>query len=220
MEVLCYIILSIYSMIARKWDNAMPFIPAAGCAKITLNYDQTGVPAANIFHASFAGAFDETLASDIANTFRDSWNALMMPNLASGLILETVEVRDLSSEDGLVFLFSDDLPHAGGVSQEFASNVAATITWQTGAAGRSQRGRTFLPGIPVGAYQKDVFIDAAVTNFQTGADGILDAMTTGGFPLEVVSFYHLGAPRAEAQQRIIISGRANKPVHTMKRRLV
>lgn len=198
----------------------MPFIPAAGCAKVSLEYDQTGIPAANIFHVSYSGSFDDTVAADIADAIRDVWIAQFMPDLAAGLVFQNVEVRDLSVEAGLVFDFTDDLPVNGGVNQEFANNVAATITWQTGAAGRSQRGRSFIPGIPVGAYQKENFIDAFVSNMQTNASAIINAMTSAGFPLVVASFYHNGAPRVTAQQRNIITGRANKPVHTMKKRLV
>lgn len=198
----------------------MAFIPALNCAKITAVYNQTGVPAANIFHCRYSGVFDESQAIAIADAFTTVWNAQMMPDLASGLVYTSCEVRDLEVEAGEVYNITTDLPQAGGVSQEFANNVALTITWQTGAAGRSQRGRSYIPGCPVGAYQKESFLDAFVTNMQTNASAVIDAMTSADYPLVVASYYHNLAPRTTASLRDILSGRANKPVHTMRKRLV
>ena len=197
----------------------MAFVPAPDTAKIVAHYDQTGIPAVNIFYVLIPGDFDETLANDLADVFRTDWQAQMMSHLASGLILTDIEIRDASTVDGAVFHIDTSLPITGAVGQEFANNVAATITLQTGFAGRSQRGRIFLPGVPVGAYQKDVFLTAATANFQTSADSLLDAFTTGGYSWVVASFVHLGAPRVTAQLLPVISVRANQQVHTMKRRL-
>lgn len=197
----------------------MSFIPVPNGRKATFNYSLNGIPVANVLYFEKVGAATlENLETD-AEAIINSWEVQIMPLLSNRLSFNSLELRDATNESGLVVIETDSLPATGGVDSVVANNVAMTVTLQTGFAGRSYRGRTYLPGIPTLVYQNQLFTTVFTAAVQTAYENFWEAMETAGLTLGVASFQNGGLPRSEAELTPVIAVRANQQVHTMKKRL-
>lgn len=78
----------------------------------------------------------------------DNWAAIPFASpLSDDWLYERTDGIDLSAADGVQA--SSSTPQAGGSTSEAApNNVAACVSFRSGFAGRSFRGRNYVPGIP------------------------------------------------------------------------
>jgi len=78
-------------------------------------------------------------------------------------------------------LLWDPVLSTGGVNQGgIATTLAVVCTKRTGEAGKSKRGRFYLPGVPVGFTTTDVVNSTGMTALQNMAAGMLTAFGDAG----------------------------------------
>lgn len=122
-----------------RWVQFTVHMTAEGSQRaITANYQHNGT----------TPNLTATQCLQMATAF---WNAINSP-LTSVLSVNTnvdyVECRDMGSIGAAVAQYLVPQPHAGGVGGDCTpANAAFVISWRSGLAGRSHRGRQYLPSI-------------------------------------------------------------------------
>jgi hypothetical protein len=108
--------------------------------------------------------------------------------------------------------------HGGGASPAVAANSALVVTWETGARGRSNRGRSFLAGMPGASLETGGarWGTAILTDAADAIDGFLTALagTDPGMNLQVVSQHSELGPH----HRPVNEGLARQKVGSQRRR--
>jgi len=199
----------------------MAFIPAEGIYKVAVKYvEDSGLEALNIFHMTHGiGAFHDN-AQAIFDAINAWWLADWKAAITTNWHFNSVEVRDVSVEDGAVEEFlvtsAGDGTNVGG---DDALGVAMTVTWQTGFAGKSKRGRSYLVGLPGNSRDTHNWLDATVSGVQIAMQDFFDAMEANDSRLQVVSYFADHAPRTTALITEISQPRCNKPVYRQWRRM-
>jgi hypothetical protein len=173
----------------------MPFVPVPNVAQITLegtvDRQQTvndlyfeisggGITPTNLIN--IVGAAGIWFQNEIAPLLSENWSSIR----ARG--------RDLTSP--LSFIAESPCPATGGVATEAApNNVAACIKLATATAGRSFRGRNFVPAIPNSVITLNT-MDSAFIGTVEFAYGLLIGAGTflAGWQLVVVSRFTGGSP--------------------------
>lgn len=125
----------------------MAFIPVPNTAQIRLEGRLDNQQTINDLYFFQDGGFTELeLANLTANVF-SWWNTSIVTLLNEGFSSLRASARDLTSPTGLSFETALGAA-AGSVTGEAApNNVAPAVSFRTGLAGRSFRGRNYVPGI-------------------------------------------------------------------------
>jgi len=199
----------------------MDFIPTPGCYKIVAQYlEDSGVVGVNVFNAIATGGSFDFNSALILSTFMGWYDAVGIAAITNNWALNQLEVRDVSVVDGRVNFYNDlgvtQGTHAGTPD---ALGIAMTITWKTGFAGKSFRGRTFVLGLPEEERTGRFWSDGIMASTQTVYDSLLGDFVDAGLPLVVVSKQRDGVALTTGVPTAIVSGRANKPVHKQWRRM-
>jgi hypothetical protein len=158
---------------------------------------------------------------DACNALSESWITNIMPLLADGLFLIETFGRDLSVGEGAEATTPAPSNTHGAFGVQVSNNVSFCVSFRSGVAGRSNRGRNYLPGIPAAAL-------ATANTFDTGWVGdILSAysavatdMSDLGFQHVIASRYHNGVVRPSGQTQNVTSYLAvDNIVDSQRRRL-
>lgn len=174
----------------------MAFIPVPDTAVAKIRGLWEGQKVENTLHFSLpVGSWDEAALTAAAAALGEWWVASVLPNLAAAYVVNSVFMQDLSSEDGLVVEdFSEGGEDGGNAAGGMPNNVSWVLKFVTGLAGRSFKGRNYLPGIPrnqvAGSY---ISVDWA--NAVKAAYGLLLTTVEDIGVWTVVSRYHDLAPR-------------------------
>ena len=175
----------------------MAFQPAPGIAQISIQGRVDGQLTVNnrYFEISGGGIVVANLQV-IVNEVHNWAITSLAPQLSEDWTYERTEGRDLSVVDGPVAAAS--FPTPGGVSGEAApNNVAACVSLRTGMAGRSGRGRNYLPGIPNSAITLNTLDSTFMSNIITINLDMIGAGTfSAGWQWVVLSRYNAGVLRA------------------------
>lgn len=197
------------------------FIPFPSCCEANIQFALQGIPAE--ITLGFRNTDDEEYtASDLADLASVLQEYLVTP-LA---VLQTtavnyvnIHMRALGSDSGAV----DDLPltNAGSASGAGVTNQASlTVTFLTGIAGRSYRGRNYIGGLPnsqlgnLHTWGNTVL--TAVLGVYEGMDEHLAAASSSHV---VLSRYLDKVPRETGHAQDVIGYRPNSLVATQRRRL-
>lgn len=152
----------------------------------------------------------------------NAWNTHIMPQLSSGVALQSTVVFGLSDLITPVGVTFPPTLSSGGVSSPtLPNNVALCITKYTAFRGKSFRGRFYLPGIPDNARNgANQISDAYRGNLQTALNGMLAELISAGYPPAVVSRYANKAPRTTGIATHIVSwGPRDLVLDSQRRRL-
>jgi hypothetical protein len=199
----------------------MAFIRTPNTVKVTANYqDAEEETAVNVLHCTYGLSSFDTIASTaygvIYAWYLATWRALITSNWR----LNSVEVRDLDVADGEVVILPTPTGfHGTGGDTPDLSGAAMTVTWQTGHAGKSKRGRTYAFGMPPVAHDAKVWTEGEVTDVTAAYNDLLSAFVSADLRMQVASYQAGGVPRTEAQLTEIIIGRGNFPVNRQWRRM-
>jgi len=135
------------TFILRRRRKAMAFVPSATEVQTTLEGVVDNCQTINDLFFSLPGGY---ILSDIQslNTNLTSWFQLSIaPLLSENWSSVAVHSRALNVPNG--FVVDQGAAAVGGVANEAApNNVAGCISFRTGIAGRSFRGRNYVPGVP------------------------------------------------------------------------
>jgi hypothetical protein len=199
----------------------MAFIPAHNTVKITLVLSQEGHEVMNTWHVRKTSGF--TLADLIAiaaavNSWWDTEYSYVMPTPISYVRVET---KDLTSATGLVYHSTAATRATGRVAAGVnPANVAYCVTQQTGFAGRTKRGRTYIPGIPLTFVTGNELVAGQSADYVSRLNDLGSSLSSLGFPLVVCSYRLNGVDRAEAETTLVGTFAAyDNIVDTQRRRL-
>jgi len=197
------------------------FIPFVDCCEAVIQFLLDTIPGVITlgFKHTVSGAYGVADLGDLATAISTH---LVTPLAAvqSGQIHYTnIHLRDLDTVSGAVF--DQPLTQVGGVSGGSLPNqVAMTVTFLTGVAGRSFRGRNFIPALPIADTASDrtwsASIIASMTTIYENFDVSLPAVDSSHV---VLSRFSGGAPRLTGIATDVIGYRANVGVYTQRRRL-
>jgi len=141
----------------------MPFIPTPLTMHASMGFILRTKLVRLGFYFRYTGTFNDNTEA-VQDTISAWWNTALRNHVSTNLVWEELELRDTSVADGRVIIDSS-MSSGGAVSSDVEINQAAmTITWQTGLAGRSYRGRSFIPGIASAAGQGINWSTAIVAN--------------------------------------------------------
>jgi hypothetical protein len=153
-----------------------------------------------------------TTSADLGQLIGDTWHDEVMGNLSADYFLTSVLVTKLDTVSAGV---DTGFAIAGGDGNgALPDQVALGVTLQTGLAGRSRRGRWYIPGIPNNQVDGDpsLFKSTYVATMQGNVDSFMSAMATGGAELQVLS-------RAIPDAQPVTSLLVRRQIRTQRRRL-
>ena len=187
----------------------MAFIPVTNVAQATLSFLILDSDIAeNIFHIKNTGAWDASGLLALNNAMI-AWEATTYTGASYKLsradttTFLTSTARDLTTQTSPVV--TTDVSGGGEVGSDASGSLnnglTKAFTARTGLSGRSQRGRTFVVGLPVDAVDSgdpNKIKSSAATGYSNFLTGLIAAIpaANAAWSLVVVSKYHNGAPRA------------------------
>lgn len=172
----------------------MAFQPCPLTAEIRVQGTLNGQQVENVFHARVSAtpthADLDTIAGDIQSWVVGSYTTILSSNVQFTQII----VTDLNVEGGGQVIHVISPPVPGSVDAPVKTNQdTLAVSWRTGKAGRSFRGRTFILAVPTNDYAGDNpnMVSNAYAALVIGVfQGLHDAMVTATFPLGVLSRFH------------------------------
>lgn len=197
------------------------FIPFVDCCEAAIEFSLDGVPCVVTmgFRHTVSAAYSVSDLGVLATAIDVHYVTPLAARQEGVVVYRNIHLRDLDAVDGAVF----DLPLAvpgGGLGTAVPNQVAMTVTFLTGVAGRSFRGRNYVAGLPAGtlADQRtwDTGETGAIQAIYEGFDGALPAADSEHV---VLSRQALGNPRETGVATPVIGYRANPQVYTQRRRL-
>lgn len=210
---------------------ARPFIPVPNTAFIEMVYSYAGSTIENTFHVQKSTPFTAAELRTLALAF-NAWDGTTAPTWASirtqNSILTTIKSRALDSAAAPIDIYVLPVPRAGAVSAgiNLPGNVTFALTWQTGLAGRSQRGRLYFPGlngfILQGTPNQNLVAASWANDCVTRMNNLISQISAlgSGHKLVVTSYMSNGVWRAVGQNTIILNAAyANLAVDNQRRRL-
>jgi hypothetical protein len=198
----------------------MAFIPASQILRTTVEYLLDGQILANVFHIDANEAIDAVVTNAILDVVEAWVETQMMAVSSSDLEATGLVGRDLTTiSGGLVERpFSTPVPGAIG-SPSLPNNVAVCVTLFTDLAGRSYRGRSYMPGIPESYVTLSGISSMLAGDYAGVFIDLVDTLSTAGYELVVTSFQTGLAPRVAAVSTPITSVGVNTTVDSQRRRL-
>lgn len=175
----------------------MTFVPVPDTVQVNLVYlwDQQQVENTLYFHNN-AGA-DSTNVPALLEQINTWAREELLPLLNTSLALIQIIGRILDAVDSLSFISTTSLPAAGSTTgTSVANNVSYVLSLRTALAGRSFRGRNYVPGLSesvtthnhIDAGERTALLDA----YETLRAGVAEP---DGWEMVVVSRFHDNAPR-------------------------
>jgi hypothetical protein len=197
------------------------FIPFPDCCEAAIEFDLDGIPCVNTlgFHNTASEPFAVTDLADLATVIQTYLITGLATDQAPIVQYRNIHLRTLDSVSGPVF--DQPLTNAGSASGTPVPNqVSMTITFLSGIAGRSYRGRNYIAGL-----QASTLADQRTWQ-GSGMSYVQSVYETFDGHLPSVSAEHVilsrfldKAPREIGHAQPVIGYRANSQVHTQRRRL-
>jgi len=197
----------------------MAFIETPDCIKVTMSFlSDAGVVAQNVFHTLNALPSSGAEQNFICGIFADFWSEFYGTLTTVNWKLDYIEARDISVEEGTstILTVGEDATGAGSAS---ADNVSMCITWRTGFAGKSARGRSYLLPPPTSAVLENTITNTHVVNAVAAFNNLKTTLSTTNNDLLVASYQHNGAPRPVALTRVITVAGSTGRVTSQRGRL-
>jgi hypothetical protein len=176
----------------------MAFIPVLDTAQVQLYGRIDGQQTVNdLYFTNTTPGITLGELGDLADAIRAWYVSSMLTLLSSAFSLERVHARDLTDQ----FSFAVDVnagPSSGSSGGAFVpNNVAPCISFRTGTAGRSGRGRNYIPGVPQPVVDGNTLTPGFIADAQAAYGSLLpgEGMVPAGWVWVVVSRYTGGAPR-------------------------
>jgi len=201
----------------------MTFIPAVDVIRVAVEMNQEGHVTVNVYH--FLSPHAVTLADLTAlGGVVASWvTSHLIGIMGTNTSVTNINLRDLTTSSGVIL----DVPMTTGnvgtvIGNPLTNSVAQVASWRTGKAGRSFRGRTYLPGLT------DAMLVSGTPNFVTTARSanVVTAMqalvtdaASASYDLVVTSFRNSGAPRSSAVSTLPTSIIVNTKLDNQRKRL-
>ncbi len=197
----------------------MVFIPVPDAVQVNMQFQSDqGILAENVFHCASVIPGVSSEQSFIGNIFADWWDSSYAPLIPADWNMVGVTVRDASVEAATSTFVAHATPgtHGGGAAP---NSVASVITWYTGFAGRSFRGRTFLLSPPASETLENTLVGTYRDSITVAAGVLVASLATGANNLLVVSKFHNSAPRTTAVTTPVTEGLCRGFIASQRNRL-
>lgn len=126
----------------------MPFIPSATEVEAKFEGVVDGQQTINDLYFSLPGGYVLSDIQSLATNLSDWFTLSFASHLSEDWSTVAVHVRALNVPAGFVVDVSPTPTVGGAASSAEPNNVALCISFRTGIAGRSFRGRNYVPGVP------------------------------------------------------------------------
>jgi len=188
--------------------------------EVKLVMSQNGVPVVNRWNVDAEHTpVTVTDLEDVQAVF-DAWlTSDYAPAIHSSVEFEQWVVTALDVEGGAQIIVAPTETAGGGGGTAAAANAALVVSYRTGLTGRSNRGRTYVPGLIV-AYFTDAqhLSTGTATAFSGAFQNLIDALTAISMTLSVLSRIFDGAARAVGILITITELIVNTTVDSQRRR--
>lgn len=175
----------------------------------------------------FSALDGSTTRSDLATAFqtaliKNSSGGLFF-NRSANLSSTTLRVQDVKPGTGAtVELNYAAVVGSGSVGDDLPPQCCQLYSWRTSLAGRSNRGRTYMPGLGEGQQAGGVIGAGAVTAFATVVTQLLAVFGPGGsnthWQFGIISHRHNNAPVVPPAFNAVTLGITETTVQTQRRR--
>lgn len=176
-------------------ESQMTAIQVGNVKKLVVSMSQSGEPFQASFH--FRKANDATGANgeaDLVSDFRAQAEPGLLACMSADVTIDNYRVEDRISPGTTnghlrTYIGAELTANVGTAAAANTSNIlqaAGCISWYTNFAGRGERGRTFIPGLPVPLFADNgrltdaavaaygAFIDALLARYDADTDGAAD----------------------------------------------
>lgn len=182
--------------------------------KLVLNGVVDAQAVVNVLHYKYTGS---SVTSASIDAFITAWRAAHLTQWlavhGSGYVLQSIVGTDISTLTGQTAaqtLVTGNVGTGGSVCPP--NNVAIAMSWRTANVGRTNRGRTYLGGLPSGHISADT-IDATLTSaIATLMSALISQTFTGGYDFAVTSV-------KDVLSKVITSAVLDLILDSMRRRL-
>lgn len=208
-----------------------PFIPVPNTALVEMVYSYAQQTIENTFHVEKSSPFTAAELRALALVF-NAWDSAATNSWQSvrtaGSVLTSIKSRALDSAAAPIDVYILPTPRAGAISvgTNMPGNVTFAFTWQTGLAGRSQRGRLFMPGMNTFILQASPNQNLVAASWANDCVTRLNLLKSNiqaiasGYNLVVTSYMSNGAWRSVGQNTVILNAAyANLAIDNQRRRL-
>lgn len=199
----------------------MSFIPFDNCCEAAIEFDLAGIASVITlgFRSTVSEPFSVTDLADLATVIETQLVVPLAAIQAPTAVYRNIHLRDLDSVSGNVY--DQPLTAVGSEGNTpVANQVAMTVTFLTGIAGRSYRGRNYVAGWRTQNLLNPTTFNSDICGIVAGIyetfDGALPAVSASHV---VLSRFLDKSPRELGHAQDIIGYRANTQVHTQRRRL-
>lgn len=175
-----------------------PFIPIPNTASVEMIYSLYSDVVENCFSVSSNTPFTLTLLQELRAVF-DTWHATsFVGDLASDTVLQRIRTRALDSPSSPTEDYHLPVPRGGSIGgASFPSNVTFAVKLATALAGRSYRGRIYIPSICLGCAGSNQVTPGAQAAYISSLTTLMTNLTAhnANWQLCVASRYNNGAWR-------------------------
>jgi len=197
----------------------MPFLATPQGIEVKLIMSQNSIPVVNVWHVKAAGAVTPADLTSVMGQF-DSWLTASYANIIQPSVLFTEWiVTDISVAGGAQVTQVPTTANGQATGSQSAANAAFVASLRTGLSGRSNRGRTYVPGISQSSivdaqHVAGAYATAVNASFVT----LISALTLAGYKLCVLSKYLAGVLRVAGLLIDIIQVITDTKIDSQRRR--
>ena len=175
----------------------MAFVPAPNIMEVEFLYTLNAQNCENRVMVNNLGAVAPADLEAIAIACWNWWEGTYAPNISTHCGLRAVQATDLTTDTGSQFVYAPDTTTTGGESGAAMPNeTSLCLSFRSTSRGRSARGRWYLAGLPRTAMGDDNDVHSGYASAVTSdMQALVNAITTAGKELTIVSYVHNGAPR-------------------------
>lgn len=177
----------------------MPFIPVPNTASVECIYEWDNQIVENTLYYTLGTATPDlsdltALVEAVSGFIRSG----LLPLMADTITLLRLVGRVLETLDGIQYISTTGLPLNGASTAEsMPNNVAACISIRTGLAGRSFRGRNYVPGLTIANIDHNELNSTSLAAIVDVYEALIAPVPASAWNMSVVSRFTAGAPRAE-----------------------
>lgn len=200
----------------------MPFVEVPNTVEVVPQFTYDLQKVANVHHVEKGSAWTTADMEAVAAAYIEWWDTTMKTGYApTTLSLNSVIVRDLTTQSAPALEFTIGLPLVGTVAAALPNHVTAAVKWITALRGRSFRGRTYHIGLAEGHVLNNQLAIAVINGLLAAYEGLQAALegTPAGGDMVVVSKYTGGAERDTGVTTPIIGVSLDSTVDSQRRRL-
>lgn len=198
----------------------MAFIPAVDVAQVSLRYTRDFQDLENTLYFLRDTSIDLAGLEALGLAVQTWWITEHRALVSAQVSYREIFVRDLTTQSGLERQFIVDPPQTGAVAGDAVpSNVTFSISFRTGFAGRSFRGRNYIPPINEGQISANRMLAPIVADWITVYQN-LGAAIPADWTWVILSRFSDGQPRVNGLPTPVLGVQvADDVVDSQRRRL-